>query len=468
MDNIDQDDEILSIKRRRLHELEKQEARRGYDSLPHVSLEIADLRKEIEELESKRNQHTNDQLQSSRTVPNSLLEALLSDISLQDTSTREKPAVIDKLQTPSSEASPQPLILPKRTISQKKLRVKLQLFLCHSSGDKDAVYRLYHQLQVDGFRPWLDKENLVPGQDWDFEIVREVRATNVVLVCLSHHSTTREGYFHKEIRIALDTADEKPEGSIYIIPVLLEDCPLPMRLSKWHAVALYEARGYDKLVEALQTRTEQLQAVGLLVPRAELDHRPHQSQTSKPLGKVRTRQPQAESGDGARASIGSARKKRASSNTRRRPNSSTRKVPTTEEATQNGLFSLHQDWRSILRRHTAYLWLMTFCVGIIVYRAVGITWFVNDAFVLLGLIGILLVVNTYKRRGTLFKAIRTIGILYTVTLIVAYAVYYGPQGIKILTVDRFDAVTTLDPINAILLLTVIIVGAWTTLKIIKL
>ena len=111
---------------------------------------------------------------------------------------------------------------------------------------------------------------------------------------------------------------------------------------------------------------------------------------------------------------------------------------------------------------------MTFCVGIIVYRAVGITWFVNDAFVLLGLIGILLVVNTYKRRGTLFKAIRTIGILYTVTLIVAYAVYYGPQGIKILTVDRFDAVTTLDPINAILLLTVIIVGAWTTLKIIKL
>ena len=35
----------------------------------------------------------------------------------------------------------------------------------------------------------------------------------------------------KELRKALDVADEQPEGSIYLIPVRLELCEFPDRLS---------------------------------------------------------------------------------------------------------------------------------------------------------------------------------------------------------------------------------------------
>ena len=62
---------------------------------------------------------------------------------------------------------------------------KLKVFLCHSSGDKATVRDLYKRLQADGFEPWLDEEDLLPGQEWAKEIPKAVRAAEAILVCLS-------------------------------------------------------------------------------------------------------------------------------------------------------------------------------------------------------------------------------------------------------------------------------------------
>lgn len=52
---------------------------------------------------------------------------------------------------------------------------------------------LYARLKVDRFAPWLDEEQLVPGQIWEAEIPAAVRDADVVLVCLSKTSVTKEG-----------------------------------------------------------------------------------------------------------------------------------------------------------------------------------------------------------------------------------------------------------------------------------
>lgn len=91
----------------------------------------------------------------------------------------------------------------------------LRVFLCHSSNDKPVVRQLYQKLRIeDWIQPWLDEEELYPGQDWNFEIEKAVEAADVILVCLSKGSTTKEGYVQREIRIALDYADYKPEGAM--------------------------------------------------------------------------------------------------------------------------------------------------------------------------------------------------------------------------------------------------------------
>ncbi len=46
----------------------------------------------------------------------------------------------------------------------------LKAFLCHASGDKPAVQKLYSRLISDGVDAWLDKEKLIPGQKWQIEI----------------------------------------------------------------------------------------------------------------------------------------------------------------------------------------------------------------------------------------------------------------------------------------------------------
>jgi hypothetical protein len=134
----------------------------------------------------------------------------------------------------------------------------LQVFICHSSGDKPAARDLYARLKGDGYQPWLDEENLLPGQDWESEIRKAVKNSHVVVVCLSKGSVTKTGFGQKEIKVALDVADEQPANTIFIIPARLEDCDVPERLRKWHWVDLFETMGYTKLLASLAHRASSL------------------------------------------------------------------------------------------------------------------------------------------------------------------------------------------------------------------
>jgi Leucine-rich repeat (LRR) protein len=135
---------------------------------------------------------------------------------------------------------------------------RLQVFLCHSSEDKLQVRRIYKKLQGDSIDAWLDEENLLPGQDWEYEISKAVANSDAIIICLSNNSVSKEGFVQKEIRFALDKAEEKPEGTIFIIPAMLEECKVPQRLSKRHWVKLFEKNGYNLLLKALSVRAVNL------------------------------------------------------------------------------------------------------------------------------------------------------------------------------------------------------------------
>jgi hypothetical protein len=138
------------------------------------------------------------------------------------------------------------------------VRRKINAFLCHSSDDKPRVKKLFEQLGNDNVVPWLDEEVLLGGQEWEKVIRKAVRSADVVIVCLSRKSVSREGFVQKEIGFALDKAEEKPEGTIYIIPLRLERCNVPDRLKRWHWLNLYTKNGYKKLIKTLATRAEDL------------------------------------------------------------------------------------------------------------------------------------------------------------------------------------------------------------------
>jgi formylglycine-generating enzyme required for sulfatase activity len=136
---------------------------------------------------------------------------------------------------------------------------KLQVFLCHASLDKPQVRELYKYLRRRGIAPWLDAENLLPGQDWQVEIPQALLASDAIIVCLSKNSVNKEGYVQKEITFALDKAQEKLAGAIFIIPAKLEECDVPARLNRYQWVDLHQPGGYQRLMRGLKRRAEQLQ-----------------------------------------------------------------------------------------------------------------------------------------------------------------------------------------------------------------
>jgi hypothetical protein len=133
---------------------------------------------------------------------------------------------------------------------------KLRVFLCHASQDKLAVREFYKKLHSEVWiDPWLDVERLLPGQDWNLEIEKAVESSDAIIVFLSKNSVNKEGYIQRELRYALDVADTKPDGTIFIIPVRLDhEVSAPRRLRPYQWVDLFDEKGYQKTLQALKLR----------------------------------------------------------------------------------------------------------------------------------------------------------------------------------------------------------------------
>jgi hypothetical protein len=143
-------------------------------------------------------------------------------------------------------------------------RRKLRVFLCHAKEDKPAVWALHARLTKDGFDPWLDRVNLLPGEAWEAVIGKALRECDIVLICLSPVALTKRGFVQQEVRVAQSVANEYPPGVTFLIPVRLQDCELPDSIAGLHAVNLFEdeEENYQSLVAALRKR-----AATLSVPR---------------------------------------------------------------------------------------------------------------------------------------------------------------------------------------------------------
>jgi TIR domain len=136
---------------------------------------------------------------------------------------------------------------------------EMEVFLCHSSNDKPAVRALCQKLKEEGFAPWLDEKQLLPGQKWEREISNAIGRAGAIIVCLSSGSVNKEGFLQREIRLVIDRAAEIPEEQIFLIPGRLEECVVPSPLKRFQWVDLFDPSGFPRLVQALRVRATVLE-----------------------------------------------------------------------------------------------------------------------------------------------------------------------------------------------------------------
>ena len=133
-----------------------------------------------------------------------------------------------------------------------KLTKQLRIFLLYARTDEEEGRRLYRRLVREGADVWMDKEKLLPGQDWAYEIRNAIHGSDLVIACLSRQFNKQGGYRHEELKIALERANSFREGQTFIIPARLELCELPDSLRRWQCVDLFETDGYKSLLSALR------------------------------------------------------------------------------------------------------------------------------------------------------------------------------------------------------------------------
>lgn len=133
---------------------------------------------------------------------------------------------------------------------------RIPVFLSYAREDEERVEHLYQKLSDEGFKPWMDKKDILPGERWRTCVQRAIRASDFFLVCLSANSVTKRGYVQKEIRGALDICQEMLDSDIYLIPIRLEDCDVPESLRAFQWVNLYENDGWAQLMRAIQVGME--------------------------------------------------------------------------------------------------------------------------------------------------------------------------------------------------------------------
>lgn len=129
-----------------------------------------------------------------------------------------------------------------------------KVFISYAKEDFGIAKKLYYDLKLKGVNPWMDSEDILPGQNWRNEIANAIKNCSFFITMLSSISVSKKGYVQKEQTLALDFLDEFPVGEVYIIPVRLDACePIHPKLKDLQWVDLFQSykNGVEKILKVI-------------------------------------------------------------------------------------------------------------------------------------------------------------------------------------------------------------------------
>ena len=114
-------------------------------------------------------------------------------------------------------------------------------FLSYSRANKDFAVRLAKELKAEGFDVWLDQLDIPLGARWDVEVETALAESEIFMIIMTPSSISSENV-RDEIGYAIDNGKR-------FLPVLLENCTVPLRLRRFQYVD-FTNKSFDDGVEA--------------------------------------------------------------------------------------------------------------------------------------------------------------------------------------------------------------------------
>jgi hypothetical protein len=126
------------------------------------------------------------------------------------------------------------------------------IFISYARSDTATVREIYGALLGKNHYPWMDVFSIKAGEDWFRAINKAIDECEIFLAILSKNSVSRRGVIQKELKKALDKLDEMLPGDIYLIPIRIDDCPIPESLNRIQVLDWDSGNGESKLLEAIK------------------------------------------------------------------------------------------------------------------------------------------------------------------------------------------------------------------------
>ena len=136
-----------------------------------------------------------------------------------------------------------------------------KVFISYAKEDYETAKKIYDFLLRRGCDVWLDKEKLLPGQDWHTEIMQNLKKSDFVILLLSNISIAKRGYVQREFKLALDYCEEKLDTDIYVIPCKIDNCEVPEKLCKYQWAELKDESSFGLIYNSINTQRKKYEQI---------------------------------------------------------------------------------------------------------------------------------------------------------------------------------------------------------------
>lgn len=106
-----------------------------------------------------------------------------------------------------------------------------RVFLAYVDEDFPSAQKLYEELHAAECDPWLDRNKLLPGQNWPRCIESAIEVADYFVALFSRRSVNKRGQFQSELRYAMDCAARQPLEETFFIPLRLDNCRMPSKIT---------------------------------------------------------------------------------------------------------------------------------------------------------------------------------------------------------------------------------------------
>ncbi|MHB8744405.1 MAG: toll/interleukin-1 receptor domain-containing protein [Sulfuricaulis sp.] len=128
------------------------------------------------------------------------------------------------------------------------------VFIVYARDDLEVARRLAHRMKDVGLSPWLDVDELVPGQVWKKTVLKALEESSVAVILVSKNHE-KGGFVREEMNAAMKLLQSNEANVVPIVPVRIDDSPVPEQLAQIQWVDLREDGAEEKLFRGLARAT---------------------------------------------------------------------------------------------------------------------------------------------------------------------------------------------------------------------